>query len=130
MSDVGPILVGATSTAAIELLSGLVLERLRRRRSLTLTARSIYLELLEYGNLELNGEATDPGRLHDTWCRNRAILMDLGQEEWAAIDEAVRAAVFPGSVERRPESANGRLERALWLLEPRTGLPPESRVFA
>jgi hypothetical protein len=129
MSDVVPILLGATSTAAIELLSGLALERIRDRRSLTLTARSVYLELLEYGDLELNGEATDSARLYDAWCRSRGILIDLGREEWAAIDEAVRAAVFPGSVERRPESANGRLERALWLLEPRTGLPPESRVF-
>lgn len=112
----------------MNLLVQLGLERSRRQRNLRLAARVIYNELTEYGNLEINDGPLDASHLHDAWREHRSALIDLGANEWTAIEAAVSSAVFPKVYSRGPESANGPLEKALWLLEPHIALPKTMRI--
>jgi len=115
----------------MNLLVQLGIDRHRGRRELKLAARVIYSELFEYGNLEINAGPLDGSHLHQAWREHRPALVDLGAEEWSAIETAVENAVYPGTYPQPPSSApNDSLEKALWLLEPHADLPKELRGFA
>lgn len=124
MRELVILLVGVVAGGAINLLVQLGLERARRQRSLKLAARVIYNELSEYGNLEINDGPLDASHLHEAWREHRSALIDLGADEWSAIEAAVENAVYPQTYPQAPSSApNDSLEKALWLLEPHADLP-------
>jgi hypothetical protein len=105
-------------------------ERRRRRRELKLAALILYSELSEYGNLEINDGPLDAGHLYQSWRENRPVLVDLGAEEWSALEAAVENAVYPETYPQPPSSApNDSLEKAMWFLEPHADLPKALRGF-
>jgi hypothetical protein len=108
----------------MNLLVQVGVDRRRRQHSLKLGARVVYSELSEYGNLEINGGPLDASHLHRAWRDHRSALIDLGPEEWSAIEAAVENAVYPGIYPQALSSApNDSLERAMSLLEPHADLP-------
>jgi hypothetical protein len=130
MRDLAILLVGVIAGGLMNLLVQLGVEGRRRRRELKLAARVIYSELSEYGNLEINDGPVNARRLHEVWREHRAALVDLGAEEWSAIEAAVENAVYPATYPQAPSSApNDSLEKALWLLEPHADLPTALRGF-
>jgi hypothetical protein len=128
--DVALLLAGVVTGGLMNLVVQLGLERRRRRRELKLAARVIYSELSEYGNLEINDGPLDASHLHQAWREHRSALIDLGAEEWSAIEAAVGSAVYPETYPQQPSSApNDSLEHAMWLLEPHADLPKGLRGF-
>jgi hypothetical protein len=114
----------------MNLLVQLSMERRRHRRELRLAARAIYSELAQYGNLEINDGHLDATHLQQVWREHRSALVDLGAEEWAAIEVAIENAVYPETYPQPLSSApNDSLERAMWLLEPHADLPKQLRGF-
>lgn len=126
------LLIGAFFTSTMGVLVQLASPRVAKGRSERRAARVIYQEIWELGNLEINSSGpTDPSHLYKVWCQNRADLAELGKEVWEAADEAVLWAVHPEQfVNHVPESHNSRFERALMLLEPRSGLPRALQIFS
>jgi type II secretory pathway pseudopilin PulG len=130
MRDAAILLVGVIAGGLMNLWVQLGVERRRRRRSLRLAARVIYSELSEYGNLEINDGPLDASHLHEAWREHRSALIDLGAEEWSAIEAAVENALYPQVYPQKPSSApNDSLEKALSLLEPHADLPEGLRGF-
>lgn len=107
------------------------LAHLQRRRSLRLAARVMYSELMEYGYVEINSDRPrfDASHVHAAWREHRAALVDLGDETWRAVEEAVMAVVYSELAAPPRDSHNVTLENALVLLEPHTALPIGLRGF-
>jgi hypothetical protein len=130
LRDLVILLTGVVAGGLMNLLVQLGIEQRRRRRELKLAARVIYSELSEYGNLEINDGPLDASHLHEAWREHRSALVDLGADEWSAIETAVENAIYPATYPQAPSSApNDALEKAMWLLEPHAGLPKALRGF-
>lgn len=105
----------------------------RRRRDLTLAARIVYDELMEYGYRDINSAQppSDASHLHAAWREHRAALLDVAEDDWGSIQAAVMAAVYPDMhTPWKPESHNSVLKKACVVLEPHSGLPRAMRGFS
>jgi hypothetical protein len=133
MHDLLVLLIGVVLGGAMNLTVQLMLGCIQRRRELRLAARVLYDELMEIGSIEINtcSGKFDPANVHAAWREHRAALVNLGGETWSAVEEGVMWAVYPQQFEGLgpPQSHNARLERALYLLEPRAALPRSLRGF-
>lgn len=124
------VVVGGAMNVAVQLF----LDRLARRRACRLGARVLYSELMELGFVEINLESgvgpSNALQVHAAWREHRASLIDLGEEVWRAVEEAVMEALYPELPRRFPGgSHNAALEVAVGLLERHAALPPKMRAF-
>lgn len=129
MRDVSLLLVGVLAGGMTNLAVQLFLELRRQRRERRLAIRVIYNELLELGNLEINAGPLDPSHLQAAWREHRSSLVDLGDEKWNSVQDAVTYAAYPDLFPPIMDSHNSILEGALVALEPEAGLPHSMRGF-